>query len=101
MKPTEVRFEDLLGRTVRNSYGRPIGRIEDARVVPDGDEYRVIAFLLGPLGRWHRLLAFAGEVPTLRALGIGKQRRVRPVPWHWIDLTNPEQPRLVDSEVQA
>jgi hypothetical protein len=35
-----------------------------------------------------------GELPTLRALGIGQQRRLRPMPWHWIDLSDPERPRL-------
>jgi hypothetical protein len=32
---------------VRSPHGRPIGRIEDVRVEPDGDDYLVTAFLLG------------------------------------------------------
>jgi sporulation protein YlmC with PRC-barrel domain len=91
----EIRFEDLLGKTVRNAHGRPIGRIEDARVEPDGEDYVVTHFLLGPLERLHRLLAFFGELPTLRALGVGHDRDVRPLPWHWFDLSNPEEPLLV------
>jgi sporulation protein YlmC with PRC-barrel domain len=94
MPQREVRFEDLIGKTVRNQHGRPIGRIEDARIEPDGDDYLVTDFLLGPLERLPRLLAFFGELPTLRALGIGRTRRPRPVPWHWLDLANPERPVL-------
>src|SRR5213592_1420287 len=80
----EVRFEDLIGKTVRNQYGRPIGRIQDARIEPDGGDYLVTDFLLGPLERVPRLLAFFGQLSTLRALGIGRSRRPRPVPWHWL-----------------
>jgi sporulation protein YlmC with PRC-barrel domain len=94
MKPGEIRFEELLGRTVRNSYGRAIGRIEEARVEPDGEDYVVTHFLLGPLKRWHRLLAFFSELPTLRALGIGHERNLRPLPWHWFDLSDPDRPVL-------
>lgn len=90
----ELRFEDLIGKTVRNSFGRPIGRIEDARVEPAGEEYRVTHFLLGPMERFPRLMAFFGEIPTLRALGIGHERNQRPLPWHWFDFSDPERPVL-------
>ena len=46
-----VRFEDLIGKVVRNSHGRPIGCLEDARMEPDGEEYVITHFLVGPLGR--------------------------------------------------
>src|SRR6266850_352964 len=95
VKRTEIRFEDLLGKTVRNSYGRAIGRIEEARVEPAGEDYLVTHFLIGPLELWPRLLAFMGELPTLRALGMGFPRKLRPVPWHWLDVSDPERPSLV------
>jgi sporulation protein YlmC with PRC-barrel domain len=94
----ELRFEDLIGKTVRNSYGRPIGRIEDARVEPEGEDYLITHFLLGPLERLPRLKAFFGEIPTLRALGIGCDRDHRPLPWNWFDLSNPERPVLTAGE---
>jgi hypothetical protein len=94
MSPSEVRFEDLVGRVVRNEHGREIARIEDLLVEPEGEDYLVTQYLLGPLGHWHRLLAFLGDVPTLRRLGIGAKRRLRPIPWHWLDLSNPERPVL-------
>jgi sporulation protein YlmC with PRC-barrel domain len=90
----ELRFEDLLGKTVRNPQGRPIGRIEDVRVEPDGEDYVVTHILLGPLERLRRLRAFFGELPTLLALGVGHDRYVRLLPWHWFDLSDPEHPRL-------
>jgi hypothetical protein len=80
---------------VRNQYGRPIGRIEDLRVEPDGEDYLVTEFLMGPLELLPRLRAFVGELPILRTLGIGQEARLRRIPWRWIDLSNPEQPRLV------
>jgi hypothetical protein len=98
VKQGEIRFEDLLGKTVRNPYGRAIGRIKEARVEPAGEDYLVTQFLIGPLQLWPRLLAFMGELPALRALGLGSQRKFRPVPWHWIDLSDPERPRLVGKD---
>jgi sporulation protein YlmC with PRC-barrel domain len=89
-----LRFEDLIGTVVRNSHGRPVGRIEDATMEPDGDDYLITHFLLGPLGRTARLRAFLGQLPTLRNIGIGKERDLRPLPWHWFDLTDPERPVL-------
>jgi hypothetical protein len=89
-----LRFEDLIGKVVRNSQGRPIGCIEDARMEPEGEDYNVTHFLLGPLGRVNRLRAFLGQLPTLRALRIGHERDLRPLPWHWFDLSDPERPVL-------
>ncbi|MFL5403453.1 MAG: PRC-barrel domain-containing protein [Gemmatimonadales bacterium] len=91
---SELKFEDLIGRTVRNSYGRPIGRIEDARVEPDGDDYVITHFVLAPEERLSRFMAFFAELPTLRELGIGHQRHLRPLPWDWFDLNDPERPVL-------
>ena len=89
-----LRFEDLVGKIVRNSHGRPIGRIEDARMEPNGEDYLITHFLIGPLGRLKRLRAFLGELPTLLAIGIGCERDLRPLSWSWFDLTNPERPVL-------
>jgi len=94
----ELRFENLIGKTVRNSYGRAIGRIEDARLQPDGDDYLVSHFLLGPVERMLRVKAFLGELPTFRALGIGSDRELRPLPWEWFDLKDPDRPILVALE---
>jgi sporulation protein YlmC with PRC-barrel domain len=88
------RFEDLTGKEVRNPHGRVIGRIEEARIEPDGEDYVITHFLVGPAERLARLRAFLGELPTLRGLRIGKKRDLRPFPWDWFDLSDPEHPRL-------
>jgi sporulation protein YlmC with PRC-barrel domain len=95
VKQNEVRFEDLIGKVVCNEHGRAIGRLEDLRIEPHGNDYLVTEFLLGPLEPLPRLLAFASQLPTLRALGIGRKRRLHPVRWQWIDLSDLERPRLV------
>jgi sporulation protein YlmC with PRC-barrel domain len=91
---SEVRFEDLVGQVVRNQHGRRIARIEDVRVGPDGEEYLVTHYLLGPIERLPRIMAFAGELPTLRSLGIGRTHQLRAIPWQWLDLSDPEKPVL-------
>jgi sporulation protein YlmC with PRC-barrel domain len=90
----EVRLERLLGRLLVDAAGLAVGRIEDVEAEPDGDEYVVTYALVGPEGRLARLLAFMHQLPTLRAAGLGRKPRVRRVPWAWLDLTNPERPRL-------
>ena len=92
--PTRLRFDLLIGREVRNPHGRVIGRIEDARIEPDGDEYVITHFLIGPAERLARLRAFLGELPTLRSIGLGKERDLRPFPWQWFDWNDPERPSL-------
>jgi hypothetical protein len=89
-----VRFEELVGTVVWNAHGRPIGRIEDARMEPDGDDYLITHFIIGPLGRVTRVRGFLGELPTLRAMGLGHGGDMRPFPWQWFDLSDPERPVL-------
>ena len=94
MPPGEVRFEDLVGTVVRNEHGRPIGRIEDLEVEPEGEDYVVTHYLLGPLEWLSRFMAFAAELVTFRSMGIARKAQLRAVPWHWIDLSDPERPVL-------
>jgi sporulation protein YlmC with PRC-barrel domain len=89
-----VRLERLLGRLVRDHLGVPVGRIEDAVAEPDGDAYRVTHVLVGPNGRLARLFAAGYQLPTLRALGLGQKPRIRRLPWSWLDLSDPDHPRL-------
>ena len=97
----EVRFEDLVGKVVRNPQGRAIGRIEELRIEPDGEDYLVTEYLIGSLDRLSRLLEFLGQLPTFRALGIGQAPRIRPIPWHWIDLSDPTRPVLREIAVSG
>jgi len=92
--PTRVRFDHLIGKEVRNPQGRVIGRIEEARIEPEGEEYVITHFLIGPAERLARLRAFLGELPTLRNIGLGQKRDLRPFPWHWFDWSDPGHPAL-------
>lgn len=90
----EVRLERLLGKLVVDAAGVPVGRIEELEAEPAGDAYLVTHAHLGPESHVARLLAFGHQLPTLRTLGIGRKPRMRRVPWAWLDLSDPERPRL-------
>jgi hypothetical protein len=90
----EIYLEDLLGRVVRTAAGRVVGRIEDVRAEPVGDEYLVREVVLGELGLRARLFGMAAQLPTLQALGLARRYRTRAVPWEWLDFSDPEHPRF-------
>lgn len=94
MAERELQVEDLLGRLVRTAAGRPVGRIEDLRVQPEGDDYVVRDVILGELGFRARLFGMAAKLPTLEALGLGRHYRLRAIPWEWLDFSDPEWPRF-------
>ena len=94
MARREVRVEELLGRVVRTAAGRAVGRIEDLRVEPEGDDYVLREVILGELGLGARLVGMAAQLPTFRALGLGRSYRTRTIPWDWLDLSDPEQLRF-------
>jgi hypothetical protein len=94
MPGREVRLELLLGRVVRSPGGRPVGRIEDMRVQPEGDDYVVHEIILGELGLLAKIIGVAAQLPTFRALGLGRRYRTRAIPWNWLDLSDPERPRF-------
>lgn len=89
-----IRLERLLGRLVVDHLGMAVGRIEEVESRPDGDAYRVTHVILGPEGRIARLFAFGYQLPTFRALGLGRRPRTRRLPWAWFDFADPERPRL-------
>jgi hypothetical protein len=90
----EVGLEDLVGRVVRTAAGRPVGVIQDIRALPHGEEYLVHEILIGELGLRARLLGMLQQLPTFRALGIGRPYRTRAIHWSWLDLTDPQHPRF-------
>ena len=94
MASREIRLEELLGRVVRTAAGRPVGRIEDLRAHPEGEDFVVREVVLGALGVRARLFDLAAQLPTLQALGLGGRYRTRAIPWHWLDLSDPERPRF-------
>jgi sporulation protein YlmC with PRC-barrel domain len=91
----EVRLERLLGRLLVDATGVPVGRIEDVEAYPDGEDYLVTHVVVVPEGRFASLRAAMHQLPTLRALGLGRKPRTRRVPWTWLDLSDPSHPRLL------
>jgi sporulation protein YlmC with PRC-barrel domain len=90
-----LRLERLLGRRVIDAHGRDVGSIDDLVAEPAGDEYLVTHVVLTSSNRLSRLLDFVHQIPTLRALGLGRRPRIRRIPWTWLDLSDPEHPRLL------
>jgi hypothetical protein len=94
MADRELHVEDLLGRLVRTAAGRPVGYIEDLRAEPEGDDYVVRDVILGELGIRARLFGMAAQLPTFKALGLGRHYRTRAIPWEWLDFSDPDRPRF-------
>jgi len=95
----DLRLERLLGRTLADADGRPFGLIEDVVAESEGDEYVVTHVVVGPHTPFARLLAFAHQIPVLTALGLGRLPRIRRLPWAWLDLADPDRPRLLRSVI--
>jgi sporulation protein YlmC with PRC-barrel domain len=96
--PVEVAVEDLVGRVVRTASGRPVGRIDDLRVEPHGEEYLVSEIILAELGLRARLIRMATQLPTFKSLGVAAPYRTRAIPWQWLDLSDPQRPRFRSPE---
>jgi len=96
---TSLRLERLLGRRLIDAHGHVMGSIDDLVAQPVGDEYLVTHVIITSSNPLARLLGFAHQIPTLRALGLGRRPRVRRIPWSWLDLSDPEQPRLLPTVV--
>jgi len=90
---TEIPFERLLGREVRDVDGRRAGRLEEVHARRRGGELLVTEYVLGTAGFVERL----SLGPVLRAL-LGS--RFYPeaarytIDWDELDLADPERPRL-------
>jgi hypothetical protein len=90
----EIRLERLLGRTLVDAFGNAVGVIEDFVAEPHGEDYLVTHVVVGPHTPLARTLAFGHQIPVLEALGLARRPRVRRLPWEWLDLADPERPRL-------
>ena|SRR5438874_573226 len=84
----KIHAEALVGRTVRDTNGRVVGRIEEIEVVRRGQECYVEEYLLGAAALLLRL-----GISTGRLVGIQRGKPVR-VPWQQLDLSDPERLRL-------
>jgi len=93
----EVRLEQLLGKVVRSAAGRPVGRIEDVRARPEGEDYLVYLVVIGELGFMAKLLSLAAQLRIFHTLGLARRFRIRAIPWNWLDVSDPERPRFIAS----
>lgn len=83
-----LHIEDLLGRMVLARNGRPVGRLEDLRVEPDGADWIVTAYAIGVSGLLERL----GLVARL-TVGVGHTRGYLARP-EQLDISDHTKPRL-------
>jgi hypothetical protein len=91
----EVRAELLLGRKVLGPGGRVDARIEEIVLEPHGEDYVVREYLSGPEGFLEEIFDFVQGVPLLKFIPFLSRRiRRRPIRWQWLDLSDPESPRL-------
>jgi sporulation protein YlmC with PRC-barrel domain len=97
----EIRLERLLGRLLVDAFGHSVGTIEDVVAEPDGEDYLVTHVVVGPHAPLARALAFGHKIPVLDALGLGRSPRVRRLPWEWLDLADPDRPRLRPSVAEG
>jgi hypothetical protein len=91
----EIHAELLLGRQVVDTRGDAVGRIEEILAEPRGSLLTVTEYHLGSYGLMERLSAS----PFIRALldfvGAGSLGQGFRIPWHKLDLSDPERPRLL------
>jgi sporulation protein YlmC with PRC-barrel domain len=80
---SEIAFERLLDREVRDADGRKIGRIHEAVAERRGGEWVVTEFHLGTGALLESLAGF-----------LGRRMKVIRVPWDRLDLDDPERPRI-------
>ena len=102
MSARTVSLDDLVGRVVHDVDGRRIGRIEELEaeieLEGDGNEYVVTRF---GVGRWGPFDAIASGlfVPQLvRRIARATSYVRYSIPWDWMDLTDPEHPRVTCAE---
>ena len=90
----ELHVELLLNRRVYAPDGRPIGHLEEIRVVRDGKRWVVSEYHVGAFALFERLGAWALGRAILRAVGMDRRGGGYRVPWDQLDLTHPDRPRL-------
>ncbi|OWV92795.1 hypothetical protein ATY81_16730 [Rhizobium sp. R72] len=91
---TEIHLELLLGKQVYDQNDRPIGRLEDVKAEVQGSDVVVREYHLGSLGLVERLGASVIVRALLGPLGLRREVKMKIVPWHDMDLTDPDHLKL-------
>jgi hypothetical protein len=94
----DVDVTRLLGRRVRDVEGRAVGRIEElvceVELREQGRDYVVREFHVGAFGLLEALTGSAFARALLRRFGGASRYKRYCVSWEWMDLRDPERPRL-------
>jgi len=94
MKNRTIHLERLIGKKVYDPAGKFAGRIEEIIADERGAYCEVREYLLGRGGFFERM-SIADVSVNLIALAGGRNNAAsNRVPWHQMDLTDPEHPRL-------
>jgi hypothetical protein len=84
----EIRLDRLLGRLVRTQNNRTVGRLEEFRAEVRGDSWVITEYVIGEVGLLERLHV------GIRLL-LGSKRGGYVARWDQLDISDPEQPRLL------
>ncbi len=98
MSVREITVSRLVGRRLLDSAGRSVGRIEELvceiELHAHGREYVVRELHVGTFGRFEALAGSAFSRSILRLAGLSGRVGRHRVPWEWLDLHDPDRPRL-------
>jgi hypothetical protein len=89
-----VRLQHLLGKKVIDPSGKSAGRIEELRAVREEGVCRVEQYVLGRRGMLERLSVANVSLWVLGLLGARRASSWHRVPWHQMDLSDPNRPKL-------
>ncbi|HEX8903790.1 MAG TPA: hypothetical protein VF771_02975 [Longimicrobiaceae bacterium] len=94
MSAREAHVELLMGRVVHDRDGVRLGRLEEIRAVAHGGQLYVSQYLVGRYGVASRLTSTTLVPRLLHLIGIARKKSGYLVPWTWMDLSDPEHPRV-------
>jgi sporulation protein YlmC with PRC-barrel domain len=90
----QVRAEHLVGRIVLDAGGQRAGHVEEIVLAEEGEECVVLEYHLGRYALLERLGQGRLGAALLRLVGGGRVYQGYAVPWHQMDLRDPDHPRL-------
>ena len=94
MSAREAHVELLLGKPVVDADGRKMGRLEEIRTVAHGGRLYVSQFLVSRYGLAARLTSASLIPRVFQLVGAARGRKGYVVPWTWMDLSDPDHPRV-------
>jgi sporulation protein YlmC with PRC-barrel domain len=92
MQTRELHVEQLLGKKVRDTDGRVVGRLEEFHVEVVDGEHVVTEFLIGPAAALQRIGGFLNQLPYFRLIPMPKREYC--VSWALMDFSDPDRPNV-------